>query len=165
MSTPEWLILAPVATVVIMAIAFVMSLVIQTTNKLLIGHFLGWDNYRAMQKEMADFRKESMEAARSKDKKQLEKVKKKQAQINAMNAKMMKPQMIQLALSFCYFPIWTLIRPIFSSRPVFILPGVGAPDLNIFGLVVPNFMIWYMMVALFLGTLLARVLRTAPTNE
>jgi len=163
MSAPEWLTVAPVATVVIMAIAFSMSLVIQTTNRVVIGRLIGWDKYRTMQKEMSEFRKESMAAARSNDKKQLEKIKKKQTQINAMQTQMMKPQIIQMALIFCYLPIWRIVFPIFGSNPVCVIPGIGSPSFTIFGMFeMPNFMIWYMIASLFLGLIASRILGTMP---
>jgi len=162
MSAPEWLIVAPVATVVIMAIAFAMSLAIQTTNRVIISRMIGWDKYRTMQKEMKEFQKESMAAARSNDKKQLEKIKKKQTQMNAMQAQMFKPQIIQMALVFCYFPIWRIVLPIFGENPVCAIPGIGSPSFTIFGMVIPNFMIWYIIASLFLGLIASRILGTMP---
>ncbi|MDR2720288.1 MAG: EMC3/TMCO1 family protein [Nitrososphaerota archaeon] len=151
---------APVATVVVMAVAFVMSLITSSTNRLIIGHFVGWDNYRSMQKELSDFRKESMAAARSNDKKQLEKVKKRQPQINAINAKLMKPQMIQMALVFCYFPVWMFVLTLtftVNGAPlnVAIIPGIGP---------VPMW-IWYFMASTFFGTLLMRIIGTLPIEQ
>ena len=152
MAVAEFISVAPVATVVIMGIALVMSLVIQTTNRIITSRMIGWDNYRAMQKEMSEFRKESMAAARSNDPKQLEKIKKKQPQMNAMQAKMMKPQMIQMMLSICYFPIWILLKPIFEASPIAYIPSFG---------VLP-FWIWYMIASFFLGTVITRVLGSMP---
>jgi uncharacterized membrane protein (DUF106 family) len=163
MSAPEWLMIAPVVTVAIMAVTFVMSLILQASHRLVVGHFLGWDNYRAMQKELADHRKESMDAARSNDKQRLEKVKKKQAQINALNAKMFKPQMIQMVSSFCIFPLYFFIRNFFAAASitvygelvegsVAVIPGVGPV----------SYMIWYFISALFMGIISSRIMGTTP---
>ncbi|MDR2203586.1 MAG: EMC3/TMCO1 family protein [Nitrososphaerota archaeon] len=152
MSAPEWLLSAPVVTVVIMAIALVMSIVIQSTNRVVINHFIGLDNYRSMQRELSEFRKESMNAARSQDPKQLERIKKKQSQINAMQAKMMKPQMIQMALSFCYLPLWYFVlTPVFGGVTVAYLPGFELP-----------LFVWYMVSSLFFGTLVMKAFGTTP---
>jgi len=159
MRMSEWII-APVVTVIIMAIAFVMSIVFQTTNRIIINHFIGWNNYLAMRKEMSEFQKESMAAARSNDKKQLEKVKKKQAQITAMNAQLMKPQMIQFGISFCYFPIWYFLRPIFDMATVAGVPGV----VIIPGIGPQGFFIWYMLLSFFCGTLFIRLFGAMPID-
>ena len=159
------LLTVPTITIIIMIITFITAIVFQTTNRVIINHFLGWDNYRAMQKEMSDFRKESMAAARSNDKKQLEKIKKKQSQMNAMNAKMMKPQMIQMAITFCYLPIWWLINPYIARATmpngsgelvsaVIAIPGVG---------VLP-FFVWYMISSFFMSAFVMRLLGTSITT-
>jgi uncharacterized membrane protein (DUF106 family) len=160
MSAPEWLIIAPVAAVAIMAITFVMSLILQTTNRLVIGRLLGWGNYRAMQKELSDLRKEQMAAARSNDPKQLEKVKKKQSQMTALNAKMMKPQMIQMAISFCFIPLFLFVRHFFDTAEingvlgVVLIPGLSSPI---------SYLIWYFIASLFTSALVMRLLGTTPT--
>ena len=80
-----------------------------------------------MQKEMNEYRQETMAAARSNDKKQMEKLKKRQSQINNMQAKMMKPQMVQLAVSFLYIFIWILVlTPTYGVTSMVYLPGLGA---------------------------------------
>lgn len=157
MSAPDWLITVPIATIAIMVITFVISLVLQSTNRLVISRFLGWDNYRSIQKELAAFRKEQMDAARSNDKKQLEKVKKRQSQINALNAKVMKPQMIQMVISFCALPLFFFINGLFGETKIGDVAGVA---------VIPHFgplpyFVWYMMASFFMGALLMRLLGTA----
>ena len=107
---------APIATLIIMAIAFVIALLNTGVNRALISHFIGWTKYRTMQKEMAEFRSESMAAARSNDKKQMEKLKKKQSQINSMQAQMMKPQMLQMGISFVYIIVWWFVLNTTSLR-------------------------------------------------
>ncbi|MCL1977701.1 MAG: EMC3/TMCO1 family protein [Candidatus Bathyarchaeota archaeon] len=156
MSAAEWVTALPVATVVIMATAFIVSVINMSINRALLSHFIGWDKYRTMQKEMAEFRKESMAAARSNDKKQLEKLKKRQSQINAMQQQMFKPQMIQMALVLIYFPVWIFfLTPTFGNKPVALLPvGDGYYQLPLF--------LWYMISSLFLGTVMQRVLGTLP---
>ena len=162
MSASEWLIVAPVATVVIMAVAFVMTLVTSLINRAVISHFVGLDSYRAMQKEMAEFRKESMDAARSNDKKQLEKIKKKQVQINAMQAKTFKIMPIQMVVGFAFLPIFMLVlRPLFWDATVIAIPGISMP-ITIFGFSTPSFMIWYLIVGIFFSTIMTRVLGTMP---
>jgi uncharacterized membrane protein (DUF106 family) len=159
MSASEWIITVPVVTLVIMAITFIMSTVFQTTNRIIINRFLGWDNYRAMRKEISEFQKESMAAARANDKKQLEKIKKKQSQINAMNAKMMKPQMIQMAISFCYLPLWLVLNPFLAQAQIGDKFGVAV--IPYFGPL--PFFVWYMISSFFMGAMMMRIMGTSIT--
>jgi uncharacterized membrane protein (DUF106 family) len=149
----SWIATAPVATLVIMAIALVIAVVNTSINRALIGHFIGWDKYRTMQKEMAEYRKESMAAARSNDKKQMEKLKKRSSQISNMQAQMAKPQMIQFGISFVYIIVWWFVLiPLFGSTPVAYVPGFG-PITVIY---------WYPITSFFLGLLMQRLIGTLP---
>ncbi len=148
-----WYAAAPTAAIIIMAIAAVIAFVNSGINRALISHFIGWDKYRTMQKEIAEFRSESMAAARSNDKKQMEKIKKKQSQINSMTAQMAKPQMIQFGISFVYIIVWLLVlTPAFGGFNIAALPGLGS--FSVFW--------WYPMVSFFLSILASRILGVMP---
>ena len=159
-----WYATAPIATVLIMVVALTIAIINSSINRGLISHFIGWDKYRTMQKEMAEFRSESMAAARSNDKKQMEKLKKKQSQINSMQAQMAKPQMIQFGISFVYIIVWLLIlTPNFGQYNIAALPwsnGTGSGFLN------NNFFFgvfwWYPMVSFFLSILASRLIGVMP---
>ena len=99
----------PVATLIIMVIAAGIAFLNSGINRVLINYFVGWEQYRVMQKEMAEYRSETMAAMRANDKKQVEKLKKKDSQIKNMQAKMMKPQMVQFGISFVYLIVWFLV--------------------------------------------------------
>ncbi len=66
----------PLATILIMGISAVIAFINSGINRVLINYFVGWEQYRVMQKEMAEYRSETMKAARANDKKQMEKLKK-----------------------------------------------------------------------------------------
>ena len=85
---------APIATILIMGISIVIAFVNTGINRLLINYFVGWNQYRVMQKEMTEYRQETMKAMRANDKKQVEKLKKRESQIKSMQAKMAKPQSV-----------------------------------------------------------------------
>ena len=73
-----------------------------------------------------------MAAARANDKKQMEKLKKRQSQINAMQAKMMKPQMVQLAISFVYIFVWFFVlTPTYGTTSLVYIPGFGPISSNL----------------------------------
>ena len=116
----------PTATLIIMGIAAGIAFANSGVNRILINYFIGWEQYRVMQKEMAEFRTEQMAAARANDKKQMEKLKKKQSQITNMQQKMFKPQMLQIGISFIYLIVWFLVLiPVFGSTPMAYIPGIG----------------------------------------
>jgi uncharacterized membrane protein (DUF106 family) len=158
----------PYATVFLMGVSFVMVLVSQTINRVIIGRFLGWDRYHEMRKEVSAFNKERMAAARANDQKQLEKLKKKESQINTLNAKMMKPQTITMAMSFITFIPWYFMRSYFIGLPVAYVPGFeGGLSLPLFGPVIAPgggllLFTWYLPVSFFVAALMQRVLGTLP---
>mgnify|MGYP006269772717 CR=1 FL=1 len=98
----SWLFMstAPGAAILVMLICMAISFLNSSINRLLISRFVGWEQYKIMQKELAEYRTETTQAMRSKDQKALEKLKKKESQILNMQKKMAKPQMVLFALSF-----------------------------------------------------------------
>jgi uncharacterized membrane protein (DUF106 family) len=125
-------------------------------NRVLINFFVGWEQYRVMQKEMAEYRSETMAAARANDKKQMEKLKKKQSQINAMQGKMMKPQMVQFGISFVYLIVWFLVlTPVYGPSTMAYIPGIGA--ISVF--------YWYPICSLFFGLLSSRIIGIMPLEQ
>ncbi len=108
----------PIATLIIMAIAAGIAFLNSGINRVLINYFVGWEQYRVMQREMGEYRSETMAAMRAKDTKKVEKLKKKDSQIKNMQAKMMKPQMVQFGISFVYLIVWFLVlTPTFHQAP------------------------------------------------
>jgi uncharacterized membrane protein (DUF106 family) len=141
------------APLIIFAIAAGIAFANTVVNRVLINFFVGWEQYRVMQKEMNEFRSESMAAARAKDKKQMEKLKKRQSQINAMQAKMMRPQMVQLGISFIYIFVWFFVlTPTYGSTSLVYIPGFGPISV----------IYWYPICSFFLGLLASRLLGIMP---
>lgn len=125
-------------------------------NRVLINYFVGWEQYRVMQKEMAEFRSESMAAARANDKKQMEKLKKKQSQMNNMQSKMVKPQIVQFGISFLYLIVWFLVlTPTFGNISMAYIPGFG--PISVFYL--------YPIFSLFIGLLAGRIIGINPIEQ
>ena len=142
-----------VAATIIFFIAAGIAFLNTVINRVLINFFVGWEQYRVMQKEMNEFRAESMAAARANDKKQMEKIKKKQSQMNAMQAKMMKPQMVQLGISFVYIFVWIFVlTPTYGNTSLVYLPGFGPISV----------IYWYPIASFFLGLLASRTLGIMP---
>lgn len=139
--------------ILILAIAVGIAFLNTVLNRFLINYFVGWEQYRVMQKEMNEYRQETMAAARANDKKQMEKLKKRQSQINNMQAKMLKPQMVQLGVSFLYIFIWIFVlTPTYGTTSMVYLPGIGALPV----------VYWYPIGSFFLGLLASRILGIMP---
>ena len=164
----------PIATLIIMAIAAGIAFLNSGINRVLINYFIGWEQYRVMQREMAEYRSETMAAMRAKDTKKVEKLKKKDSQIKNMQAKMMKPQMVQFGISFMYLIVWFLVlTPVFGSTEMAFIPGIGTIAnaqhiVNGVSIVsanaVPVFY-WYPICSLFFGLLSSRIIGIMPIEQ
>ncbi len=142
-----------IAATLIFFIATVIAFINTGVNRVLINYFVGWEQYRVMQKEMNEYRSETMAAMRANDKKQVEKLKKRESQIKNMQAKMMKPQMVQFGFSFVYIIVWFLVlTPTFGSTSMVFIPGFGP---------IPVFY-WYPICSFFLGLLASRLIGVMP---
>jgi len=141
----------PVATLLIMLVAITISFANMSLNRIIISRMFGWHEYKSMQKEISEYNKERMTALRAKDTKTLERLKKKEAQVNSMQTKMFKPQMILLPITFIYFIIWPLLTSTFPNTVAYI-PGLGAQP----------FFVWYLICSFFFGTIASRVIGVTP---
>jgi uncharacterized membrane protein (DUF106 family) len=141
----------PMATLVIMGVAVTISFANIGLNRALITKMIGWHEYRSMQKEISEYNNQRMTAIRAKNEKALEKLKKKESQIQAMQTKMFKPQLLLLPITAIYFVIWPILIGYFPF-PVAYIPGFGA---------VP-FFYWYLICSFFFGTIASRIVGVTP---
>ncbi|MCW3995054.1 MAG: EMC3/TMCO1 family protein [Candidatus Bathyarchaeota archaeon] len=145
-----------VPAIIIFVIAAGIAFLNTGINRVLINYFVGWEQYRIMQKEMAEYRAETMAAARANDKKQMEKLKKKQSQMNNMQAKMLKPQMVQFGISFLYLFVWFFVlTPTFGGTSMVYIPGLGPGPV----------LYWYPICSFFLGLLAQRIIGVMPIEQ
>jgi uncharacterized membrane protein (DUF106 family) len=151
----EWLTMptAPGATVTIMLICFVISFLNSSINRLLIHRFVGWSQYKTMQKEIAEYRTQMIQAQRTQDKKLLEKLKKKETQILNMQKMMLKPQLVLFGISSSYILIWWFVLgPFYGASIVAYIPGIG-----------PQYLfIWYLICSALFGLLASRIVGIMP---
>jgi len=141
----------PTATVLIMLISATISLINMGLNRLLISRMIGWQEYKAMQKETSEYNSQRMQALRANDTKALEKLKKKESQMRNMQAKMLKPQLFLFLFTIVYFVIWPILNGFFPDS-VAVVPGFGPQP----------FFIWYLICAFFFGTLAGKVVGITP---
>jgi uncharacterized membrane protein (DUF106 family) len=143
----------PWSTVLIMLIAIAVSFINMSVNRLLINRMVGWEEYRSIQKEVAEHRSQMMQATRTNDKKLLEKLKKKEAQINRMQMKISKPTFILIPISFSYILIWWFfLTPVYGANNVAYVPGIGGISV----------LYWYMICSFLFGTLAGRIIGITP---
>jgi uncharacterized membrane protein (DUF106 family) len=141
----------PIATVLIILVAVAISFANMGLNRLLITKMIGWQEYRSMQKEMSEYNSQRMAALRAKDSKTLERLKKKESQITAMQGKMFKPQLVLIPITFIYLVIWPVLVGVFPFAVAYV-PGLGAQP----------FFIWYLLCSFFFGTIASRVIGVTP---
>jgi uncharacterized membrane protein (DUF106 family) len=143
----------PVSTLVVLSITVAVSVINMIINRLLISRMVGWEAYHTMRKEIAEHNALKMKAMRANDKKTVEKLKKKDAQINRMQMKMSKPQLLLFPIGFVYLIIWYLfLIPAYGANAVAIVPGIGG---------IPVFY-WYMICSLAFGTLISKMIGVTP---
>ena len=149
----EWILTPPGATITIMIICAIISFTNSSINRFLISRLIGWEQYRTMQKEIAEYQSLTRQALRTKDKKLLEKVKKKEPQIRNMQKKMAKPQIIMFMIPLVYLVIWWLVLlPLYGADPVAYIPGYGG---------IPVFW-WYFIASSLFGILASRLVGMMP---
>ncbi len=143
--------LVPISTLAIMGIAILISVVNMSLNRVLITRMIGWHEYRSMQKEISEYNSQQMAALRAKDEKTIEKLKKKQPQIQSMQTKMFKPQLLLIPFTFIYLVIWPVLTGYFPNVVAYV-PGFGG---------VP-FFYWYLICSFFFGTVCSRIIGVTP---
>jgi len=144
----------PQDTLIVMLVCMAISFTSSFLNRLLISKFVGWEQYGRIQKEIAEYRSQTTIAIRTGDKKLLEKLKKKEPQIMSMQAKMDKPQMALLGISFSYIVIWIFVLPnlLKGMDNVAYIPGI---------MPIPVVW-WYFICSFFFGIIFNRLLGIMP---
>ena len=147
----EWFLMPepPGATVAIIIIAISISLANSSINRLLINRTIGWERYKVIRKEIADFQAETRRALRTKDKKVTEKIKKRERHVLEMQKKMAKPQLIMFGVSMSYILVWWfLLTPFYGWDIVAYIPGIGGI----------NIIWWYMLCSMLSGIISSHIL-------
>ncbi len=141
----------PVAALLIMLVAVSISFINMGLNRALITKMIGWHEYRSIQKEISEYNSQRMAALRSKDQKTVERLKKKESQIQAMQTKLFKPQLILIPITFIYLIIWPFLTGVFPFSVAYI-PGFGPAP----------FFYWYLICSFFFGTIASRIIGVTP---
>ncbi|HKZ93254.1 MAG TPA: EMC3/TMCO1 family protein [Candidatus Bathyarchaeia archaeon] len=133
----------PNSTFFIMLISFAISLATSTTNRLLTNR----EQLRDWNKEISQWRSESMKAARSGDKKLMAKVKKQEKHVMQLQSKMMWQSMkTSLFMMVPMLLLWYVLLPMLITvdNIVAYLPWLG-PTLHL------NVILWYLLCSFLAG--------------
>jgi uncharacterized membrane protein (DUF106 family) len=150
----------PYSTLFILGLALLISLLTTFVNR----RFTDPEKSRVWRKEISDWNKEFRDAQRTKDKKTLEKVMKKQQHIMQLQSKMMWQSMkVSLLFLIPLLLMWQILGSFFQSSAVAYLPGVG-PNLPL-PIFSSSLIWWYLVCSLLFGTAFQHVFRLIEVSE
>lgn len=150
----------PYATLFILSIALLISVLTTLVNRLLSNP----EKSKASRKEVTEWNKELRQAQRAKDKKTVERLMKKQQYIMQLQTKMMWSSMkVSLLFLIPLLLMWNVLGGFYSNVPVAIFPGLGS------NLPLPFFntplIWWYLLCSLLFGTAFSHVFGLTEVSE
>ena len=153
----------PYSTVFILGLSVLISLLTTLVNR----RFTDPEKSRAWRKEISDWNKDLRDAQRSKDKKTLEKVMKKQQYIMKLQSKMMWQSMkISLLFLVPLFLMWQILGGFYGPTAIAYLPGIGNQlVLPILNMAFSSLFWWYLLCSLLFGTAFQHVFRLIEVSE
>jgi len=156
----------PYATLFILGLAALISLLTTSVNRLLTNP----EQTKSVRREVTEWSKELRQAQRDKDKKAIEKLMKKQSYMMQIQTKMMWQSMkVTLLFIVPLLIMWQILGGFYTNSathqaiPVAYLPGIGANlPLPIFS----SSLIWfYLLCSLLCGTAFSHVLGIIEVSE
>lgn len=119
---------------------------------------------KAARKEVGDWNRELRAAQRSKDKKTIEKLMKKQQYVMQLQTKMMWQSMkVSLLFLIPLLLMWQVLGTFYGLRPIAYFPGVG-PNLPL-PIFSGSLIWWYLVCSLFFGTTFSHVFGITEVSE
>jgi uncharacterized membrane protein (DUF106 family) len=150
----------PYSTAFIFGLAGLVALLTTWVNRLLSDP----QKAKAARKEVNEWNKELRAAQRSKDKKTVEKLMKKQQYVMQLQTKMMWQSMkVSLLFLIPLLLMWQVLGGFFGPRPIAYFPGIGANlPLPIFS---GSLIWWYLVCSLLFGTVFSHVFGITEVSE
>jgi uncharacterized membrane protein (DUF106 family) len=140
---------APWSTLFIFLLAATISFLLSLANRLTTDP----EKTKAWRREIAEWNEQLCKARRSGDKKQIEKLMKKQQYILQIQAKMSWQSM---KVSFLFFIplmiVWSFLGGIYGGTEIAFFPGIG------FQLWFPSLFWWYLLCSFLFSTLFSHLL-------
>jgi uncharacterized membrane protein (DUF106 family) len=161
MSAIEWIPKQiPGSTLFIFLLATLVSLLTSLTNRLLTNP----EKSKAWRKEVMEWNSGLRKAQREGDKKELDRLMKKQKQILQLQSKMTWQQMkVTLLFIIPLFIMWQLLGAAFAGKDIAYFPGVG-PNLPI-PLFSGSLIWWYLICSMLVGTVFSHLLGIIEISE
>ncbi len=133
--------------------ALIPSLMSGYLNRFLISRSFGIERYKYIMKEIRDFDRQMLEAARAKDESKLNKLKSKKPYIDKMRAQTFKISMVNMfvMLTFYYIFFIFIFTQIFSTQFEIYFP-LFYPDFKI------TIYYWYIITLFMMGLIINRIL-------
>lgn len=155
---PEFLLEIPISTVFIFSLAAAISLLTSLANRLLTNP----EQSKTRRKEIAEWNAELRKAQRSKDKKRVEKLMKKQQYILQLQSKMMWQSMKVMLLFFVpLILMWQILGGFYQGKPIAFFPGVsnnlGVVTIPLVGMQLHSLMWWYLLCSFLFGTVFSHL--------
>jgi uncharacterized membrane protein (DUF106 family) len=154
----------PYSTIFMLALAAVISLLTTLVNRLLSNP----EKTKIWRKEASDWNKELREAQRTKDKKTVDRLMKKQKYIMSLQSKMMWQSMkVSLLFIVPLFLMWSFLGGLYTSPqgpiPLAYLPGIGSTlPLPIFNY---SLIWWYLLCSMLFGTVFSHAFKLTEVSE
>ena len=153
----------PYSTLFLFSLSAAISLLTSLANRFLSNP----EQAKAVRKEVGEWNKELREAQRSKDKKTVDKLMKKQQYIMKLQSKMMWQSMkVSLLFLVPLLIMWQLLSGDFVGVPMAVFPGLGSdiilPVLNI---TLGSLFWWYLLSSFLSGTVFSHVFGITEVSE
>ena len=150
----------PFSTIFMFLLAAGIALLTSLVNRLLTDP----KKSNVWKKEISEWNKELRDAQRGDDKKQLEKVMKKQQYIFQLQSKMMWQSMkVMLIFLVPLLLIWQYVGAFIGTNPIAYFPGLG-PNLPLpfFG---SSLLWWYLICSLLFGTIFSHLFGLVEVSD
>jgi uncharacterized membrane protein (DUF106 family) len=152
----------PYSTLFIFALSAAISLLTTLANRFLSNP----EQAKAVRKEVGEWNKELREAQRSKDKKTVDKLMKKQQYIMKLQSKMMWQSMkVSLLFLIPLLIMWQLLGGFFSGVNLAVFPGLGYNISLPLGITLGSLFWWYLLSSFLCGTVFSHAFGITEVSE
>jgi uncharacterized membrane protein (DUF106 family) len=152
----------PYSTFFLFALSVAISLMTTLANRFLSNP----EQAKAARKEVGEWNKELREAQRSKDKKTVDKLMKKQQYIMKLQSKMMWQSMkVSLLFLVPLLIMWQLLGGFFAGVDIAIFPGLGPTITLPLGITLSSLFWWYLLASFLSGTVFSHAFGITEVSE
>lgn len=146
----------PMSTIFMFSLAALISFLTSAVNRVLSDP----EKAKAARKEIARWNSDLRQAQKAGDKKNVDKLMKKQREIMQLQTKMMWQSMkVTLLFIVPLFVIWYFLGSFFSGQAIAYFPGIGAIlTVPLINYTLTSLFWWYMLCSLFMGTIFSHLL-------